>query len=115
MDKLKRRLKLPAILMTGSFLVLALLALLTSPVKNISFAAAFFLMLTVFLVSTGYLVVRLQSGVVRPKARYRIFIVSSFLLVLLMFRSAQSLGWVDLVTLVLIAAGLTLYADRRIE
>lgn len=115
MNKLKRQLRLPAIFMAGSFLVLALLMMLTSPVKNIAFAAAFFLLLLVFLVSTGYLVVRLQFGAVRPRARYRIFIVSSFILVIIMFRSAQSLSWVDVLTLVLIAGGLLFYSDRRLE
>jgi len=85
----------------------------TSPVKNISWAVAFFIGLGVFLVSVGYTMVYLQAGVMRPQYRLRIAIITIFILVLLMFRSAQSLSWVDGLVLVIITLGLLFYTSRR--
>jgi amino acid permease len=85
----------------------------TSPINNIIYAAAFFGLALIFLVSLGHLMVRLQTGEVSAKNRYRIVALSLVLLILLMFRSAQSLNWVDGVILVLIGFGLIFYISKR--
>jgi len=59
------------------------------------------------------MLVYFQSGQVTPKSKYRIFIISIFLLVLAMFRSAQSLSWVDALVLLLVTVGLLFYSSRR--
>lgn len=104
---------LPAGISAGSFLLLLLLATLTSPVRAISYAITFFTILLIFLVSTGYLVISLQNGRVRPKDRYRIFIASLLILVAIMLRSAQSLNLIDAIILLLVGAGLFTYSGRR--
>jgi uncharacterized membrane protein len=61
----------------------------------------------------GSFMVRLQTGDLSPKNRYRIVALSLLLLILIMFRSAQSLSWVDGIILVLIGFGLVFYISRR--
>jgi hypothetical protein len=87
--------------------------LLTSPVKNIAWAVGFFAALEVFLLSLGYAAVYLQAGQMRPVYRYRIIIISAFILIVLMFRSAQSLSWLDGLVLIIITVGLLFYSSRR--
>jgi uncharacterized membrane protein len=96
-----------------SFTALAGLMLATNPTDKIIFAFLFFVLALIFLVSFGYLIVRIQTGEVSSKNRYRIVALSLVILTLLMFRSAQSLNWVDAVILVLIGFGLAFYISRR--
>jgi FtsH-binding integral membrane protein len=105
--------RLPAIITAGSFLCLLLIVLLTSPVKDIAWAMAFFVSLLVFLLSVGYTVVYLQAGQMRRVYRYRIIIASLFIVIVLMFRSAQSLSWIDGLVLLIITTGLLFYSGRR--
>jgi hypothetical protein len=109
----RHHVRLPAASAAGSFFCLFLIMLLTSPVKNIAWAVVFFLALEVFLLSVGYWVVYLQAGAMRPLFRYRIIILSLFILIALMFRSAQSLTWIDGLALVIITVGLLFYSARR--
>lgn len=104
---------MPLWLSAASFAALGLLMLTTNPVDKIIYAALFFLLALVFLVSFGHLMVRIQAGEVSSKNRYRIIAISLIVLTLLMFRSAQSLNWVDAVILVLISFGLVFYISRR--
>lgn len=110
---LKRKLRLSGMVSAASFIAMAVLMMTTSPVDNIIYAAVFFGLALVFLVSLGYFVVRLQTGEVTPKNKYRIVALSLVLLILLMFRSAQSLSWVDGLILVLIGFGVAFYISRR--
>jgi hypothetical protein len=110
---LRQRLKLSGILAISSFLALVILLTSTSPADNIIYSAFFFGLALVFLVSTGYTVVRLQAGTVSNKNRYRIIALSLVFLILLMFRSAQSLNWVYGVILILIGFGLVFYISKR--
>jgi len=105
---------LPALLAAGSFIVLALLMVLTSPADKITYAMFFFLFLLVFLLSGGYWLVAHIRGGVSNTARYRLFIFSLLITVLLMFRSAQSLDWVEIVVLVALTSGLLFYGNRRL-
>lgn len=89
------------------------LTTLTNPVDNIIYAALFFGLALIFLISLGHFMVRLQTGEVSSKNRYRIVALTLILLILLMFRSAQSLSWVDGIILVLIGFGLVFYISRR--
>jgi hypothetical protein len=104
---------LPAALTLASFLSLVFCTLFTSPVKNISYVAIFFVALLVFMMSLLYLAVSIRAGEVSSKNRYKIFSLSVFLVVLLMFRSAQSLSVVDIFILVLITGGLFFYISKR--
>ncbi len=110
---LKRRLRLSGLLALVSFAGIAILMTATSPVNNILYAAIFFGLALVFLISLGYFLVRLQTGEVSSKNRYRIVALTLVLLILLMFRSSQSLSWVDGVILVLIGFGLVFYISKR--
>lgn len=108
-----KRVRIPAAIAAGSFLYLLLIMTLTSPVKNIAWAVAFFVGLLIFLISSGYALIYLQAGGMRPVYRYRIIIISVFILIVLMFRSAQSLSWLDGLVLAIIAGGLLFYSGRR--
>lgn len=89
------------------------MVLATNPVDKISYAMFFFLLLLVFLVSGGHLLLGRFKGEVRPRDRYRLFIICIFLVILLMFRSAQSLGWLDGIVLAVVTAGLLFYSGRQ--
>jgi amino acid permease len=108
-----RKHRLPFLLSAGSFLGLVILMLSTNPIDKIVYAVVFFGLALIFLISLGHLMVRLQAGEVSPKNRYRILSLSLIILTLLMFRSSQSLNWVDAVILVLISFGLVFYISRR--
>jgi uncharacterized membrane protein len=107
----KRR--FPGSLTLGSLVALIILSSLTNPVDNIIYTALFFGLALLFLLSLGHFMVRLQTGEVSSKNRYRIVALSLVLLILLMFRSAQSLSWVDGIILILIGFGLVFYISRR--
>jgi hypothetical protein len=109
----RRRLRLSGTLTLGSFIALAVLMMSTSPLDNIIYAVIFFGLALIFLISLGYFLVRLQTGEVSHKNRYRIAALSLVLLILVMFRSAQSLSWVDGVILALIGFGLVFYISKR--
>jgi energy-converting hydrogenase Eha subunit C len=110
---LLRKHRLPFWLSIVSFSGLVLLILTTNPIDKIIYAVVFFGLALIFLASFGHLMVRLQTGEVSPKNRYRIVTISLIILTLLMFRSAESLNWVDAVILVLISFGLVFYISRR--
>lgn len=105
--------RLPALVCAGSFLLLGFLLTATSPVNQIGYAMAFFAVFLIFLISLGYLITKWQFGKVSPAARRRVVIVSVSISMLLMFRSAQSLNWVDLIILLLVTGGLLFYSNRR--
>jgi hypothetical protein len=110
---LKRKIKLSGLAPAVSLIAIIGLVISTSPVDNIIYAVFFFGLALAFLVSLGYFLVRLQTGDVTAKNRYRIVALSLVLLILLMFRSAQSLSWVDGIILALIGFGLVFYISRR--
>jgi hypothetical protein len=110
---LLRKHKLPLWLSAISFAGLVLLMLTTNPIDKIIYAVVFFVVALVFLISFGHLMVWLQVGEVSSKNRYRIITISLIILTLLMFRSAESLNWVDAVILVLISFGLVFFISRR--
>ncbi len=107
------KIKLPGSLAIGSFIALAVLMTAANPIDNIIYAIAFFALAFVFMISLGVTIVRLQTGELRPKNRYRIVALSLVILILLMFRSAESLNWVDAVILILIGFGLVFYISKR--
>ena len=106
-------LKLPAALAAGSFFILLILLFFTSPIDKVGISILFFAALFLLLNSVGYLLVGLQAGRVNAKSRSRIVISSVFLLIILMFRSAGSLGLVDAIVLIAITTGLLFYSSRR--
>lgn len=96
-----------------SFLGLVVVMTTTNPIDKIIYAVIFFVLALVFMISFGFWLVRLQLGEVSPKNRYRVVALSLIIVTLLMFRSAQSLSWVDAIILVLISFGLGFYISRR--
>jgi hypothetical protein len=107
--------RLPAATAAGSLFCIVALTALTNPVTNVALAMIFFLALITLLVSTGFLLVLLHKANVSPKSRYNIFILSLFITLILMFRSAGALGWLDGIALCLIALGLLFYGSRRVQ
>lgn len=108
-----RKHKLPFWLALTSFAGLVVLMASTNPIDKIIYAVVFFGLALVFLISFGYLMVRLQAGTVSAKNRYRIIAISLLILTIVMFRSANSLNWVDAVILALISFGLVFYISKR--
>jgi len=108
------RLKFNGLTAFFGFAALAGLMMFTSPVDNIIYTALFFGLSLVFLVSLGFFIVRLQTGELSTKNRYRTVAISLILVVLAMFRSADSLSWVDGIILVLFGFGLVFYISRRV-
>lgn len=85
----------------------------TNPVDKAIYAVVFFVLALVFMISFGYLLIGMQKGEVGNKDRLRVVIISLIILILLMFRSAQSLNWVDALILLLICFGAGFYISRR--
>jgi hypothetical protein len=96
-----------------SFLALIALMLLTNPVDKIIYAVFFFALALEFMISFGFFFIGIQKGTVGTKDRFRVIALSLVILTLLMFRSAQSLNWVDALILVFICFGLGFYISRR--
>ena len=103
----------PATLFAASFLSLLAIILLSNPLDNVSYAILFFAVLLILLLSLGHLLLGLSGHRAGRKARSRIAIISVLLITLLMFRSADSLNWIDLVVVVLLGLGLLFYSGRR--
>lgn len=108
-----RRHKLAFWLSILSFTGLAILMVSTNPIDKIIYAVVFFVLALVFLISFGHLIVGVQVGEITSKNRCRIVAISLIILTLLMFRSAESLNWVDALILILISFGLVFYISRR--
>ncbi len=104
---------LPAFLSTGSFFGLLLIMLLSDPVQNVSYALFFFAILLVLLLSLGRLLIGLNSSKISRRSRSKILIISVLLVMILMFRSAGSLNWVDILVILLLGGGLLFYSGRR--
>jgi hypothetical protein len=112
MSRLKRY-KLSMTLFVLSGLTIVLLALLTSPIHQISWAIVFFVALLFMFISFGHILVERVVGQVSSRSRYRIFVISIFLLVAIMFRSAQSLRLPDLIVILSVTVLLIFYGNRR--
>lgn len=113
MKRSNPRLKLPAALSISSFFSLVLIMLLSDPVRSVSIALLFFAVLLVLVLSLGHLLMALKPGRVSPKLRSTVTIAGVLLVVALMFRSAGSLNWVDILVLLLLSGGLIFYGGRR--
>lgn len=96
-----------------AFLVALLVMLLTSPARSIGFTLVFFAAFFGLLVGLGHLIIYIRRGEMSRQARGRIIILSVFLTLLLMFRSTQSLNWIDALILILVVAGLLFYSSHR--
>lgn len=97
----------------ASLTAMIILMMSTDPVSNVIYSTLFFGLALIFMISLGFFLVRLQTGQLSSKNRYRTVTVSLILLVLLMFRSARSLNWVDGIILALIGFGLVFYISKR--
>jgi hypothetical protein len=113
MTQILRKHRLPFWLSLISLLAIVCLMASTNPVDKIIYALVFFGLSLVFMISFGFMMVGLQLGEVSSKNKYRIIAVSLIFLVFLMFRSANSLNWVDGLILLLISFGLVFYISRR--
>lgn len=109
----RRELAAPGAVFTASLICLLAIMLFTSPVKKIGYAIAFFGVLLIVLNSLGFFVLRNWGAKTNARNRYRIFVTSLFIVITLMFRSAQSLNWVDGLIVALVVFGLLFYGGRR--
>lgn len=109
----KNRPSRSGILALLSLIGLIMLTSLTNPIDNVIYTFLFFGLALVLLLGAGHLIVKVQTGEVSSKNRYRIVALSLVILILIMFRSAQSLSWVDGLILILIGFGLVFYISRR--
>jgi hypothetical protein len=113
MNQRQRNIKLPLIVSASCLVFVTLLITLTDPIKNIIWAVFFFLALFILLISLATLFITAQKGGVSVKARHRVFLIASFIVLSLMLRSAGSLSLVDALTLVLILVGMAFYFSKR--
>ncbi|HEX5448161.1 MAG TPA: hypothetical protein VFW90_03105 [Candidatus Saccharimonadales bacterium] len=113
MKALSRRIGNSGPLTLISLAAIIILVLSTNPVSHIIYAVLFFGLALLFFISCGYLLVRLQTGAVSAKNKYRVVVISLVILVFLMFVGSQSLSWVDGLILALIGFGLVFYISRR--
>ena len=98
---------------SASLAAMIILMISTNPVDDVIYSALFFGLALVFMISLGFFLVRLQTGGLSSRNRYRTVSLSLILLVLLMFRSARSLNWVSGIILALIGFGLVFYISKR--
>ncbi len=96
-----------------SFVALISIMLFTSPAKNITSAIPFFAVLVLFLISIGHGLVYLRRPLIGRRGHNRIAIISVLITLMLMFRSAQTLNWIDALILLLVAFGLLFYSSKR--
>src|SRR5581483_12073978 len=94
-----------------SFIALIVIMLLTSPAGNITYAIPFFAVLYMLLVSLGHFLTYLRKGKVGRRSRGMILILSVFILLLVMFKSAGSLNFIDLLIIMLVVGGLLFYSS----
>jgi hypothetical protein len=113
MINIRRRFLKPAAAAGVSFFCLLLTLLLTNPLKNLGYIIILFGSLFMLLISLGFLLAYIKSSTVSMKSRYRIVIFSFLFITILMFRSAQSLNFSDLLILILICFGLIFYSAKR--
>jgi hypothetical protein len=109
----QRNAKLPTVISVGSLIFMTIIVLLSDPTKGIGWSILFFGLLFIFINTFAANTVRLQSGTVSHKARKRIALGASFVVVCLMLRSASSLSLLDLFVLVLIFSGFIFYFSHR--
>lgn len=104
--------KLPAVTAIGSFCLLLALVFLSSPVRSVGLAIVFFILLAVFLISSGHWLLGFRG---RPglKARQQVSVLAILIVLLLMFRSAGSLKWIDLTVLIVTTLAFVFYIRRR--
>jgi hypothetical protein len=113
MNTRRQSIKLPTIVLAGSLIFITLLTLMTDPIRSITWAILFFLLLFVILMSFSSTIIILQKGELTPKVRHRLVLGTSFLIICLMLRSAGSLSLVDAFVLILIFTGSIFYFSRR--
>lgn len=97
----------------ASLAAMIILAASTNPLDNVIYSTIFFGLALIFMISLGFFLVGVQTGRLSSKNRYRTVTLSLVLVVLLMFRSARSLNWVDGIILALIGFGLVFYISMR--
>jgi hypothetical protein len=113
MGERREHLKRPIWAAVFSAAALLIFASLTDPEDNISYSLVVFGIVLVFFISLGHLAAYLRWGMVTPRGRARILIVSALLTVALMLKSAGSLNPVEGLVLLLIGVGMWFYSGRR--
>lgn len=110
----KRNLKLPASLLIGSFTILLIVASLFNPKDNIAIIPLFFLLLWLIFFSFMLVILRVFKKAGNPRQKTWIGLISTFLVLFLMLKSTGEVRPADLLVLVLLASGLSLYVNRRL-
>src|SRR3990167_10271945 len=88
---------------------LIILVTTTSPVDKISYAMLFFGLLLLFLISLGHQLQKRFKPNINARDNFRLAVICLGLVSLLMFQSAQSLGWVEGSVLLAVVFGLWFY------
>jgi hypothetical protein len=109
----RKKPQITLIILTASFAALAVCSLLTSPFGHVVNILIFFIALFIFITSLCWTITLLGRGAVSSKAKFKIAVFSSTVIVILMFRSAQSLSMEDAIILALIALGALFYGTKR--
>lgn len=113
-DIKKHSVKLPIASLIGSFIFLILLSSLTSPQENIAVIPLFFLLIWGFVFSLMLLIfrlLRLKSGY---KSKTWLGLITTFLVIVMMLRSTGDIKPLDVLVLLLLASGTSLYINRRL-
>lgn len=112
--KTKTSVKLPAMLLAGSFSLLLVLSSLTNPRQDIVAIPLFFLLIWL----TVYSLILLFIGLVRlptsTKTKTWVGLAVTFLVVFLMLKSTGEVKPLDILVLLLLGSGLSLYINRRL-
>ena len=109
----QHKIKLPLTISASSLVFIIFLTLFTNPINNTVWAIQFFLLLFVFLTTLTSSLLILQRGEASSKAKRRIILGVSFLIICFMLRSTGSLNLIDVLVLTLIFAGSIFYFSYR--
>src|SRR5688572_33097166 len=96
-----------------SIVSLLLIITLTDPSENILYSLIFFLLAFILLLNLGFFLTNLVGSNLRNRGRRKVIILSSLIIITLMFSSLGALNWASAFTLALIALGLVFYWDKR--
>jgi hypothetical protein len=105
--------RIPLIILIASFASLAVCSLFTSPFGHVVNILIFFIALFIFIVSLCWTIALMGRETISSKSKFKIAVFSLTVIVILMFRSAQSLSMEDALILLLIALGALFYGTKR--
>lgn len=112
MRDLDRPLILPVAVTVISFIALTVMAVSVNPLDNAAYVIVFLLILFMFFTGAGHLWLSHQKGIVTPKDRSRILLLSFTVVAIVMLRSLQALGGMEALLIFILALVLFFYIGR---